>query len=55
LVGRVSGQEFTIAAIHNFFLSHKMIIVGSRWYGAYAVAKKGEKGVLPKVSFRSAN
>jgi len=23
-----------------------MIIVGSRWYGAYAVAKKGEKGVL---------
>jgi multimeric flavodoxin WrbA len=44
--GRVSGQEFVIAAIHNFYLSHKMIIVGSRWYGAYAVAQKGKKGVL---------
>jgi multimeric flavodoxin WrbA len=46
--GRVSGQEFTIATIHNFYLSHKMIIVGSKWYGAYAVAKKGKKGVLQK-------
>jgi len=44
--GRVSGQEFAIATIHNFYLCHKMIIVGSEWYGAYAVAKKGEKGVL---------
>jgi len=44
--GRVSGQEFTIATIHNFYLIHKMIIVGSEWYGAYAVAQKGEKGVL---------
>ena len=46
--GRVSGQEFAIATIHNFYLSHKMIIVGSRWYGAYAVAQKGKKGVLQK-------
>jgi multimeric flavodoxin WrbA len=44
--GRVSGQEFAIATIHNFYLSHKMIIVGSKWYGAYAVARKGKKGVL---------
>lgn len=44
--GRVSGQEFAIAAIHNFYLSRKMIIVGSKWYGAYAVAQKGKKGVL---------
>jgi len=44
--GRVSGQEFTIAIIHNFYLIHKMIIVGSEWYGAYAVAQKGKKGVL---------
>jgi len=44
--GRVSGQEFAIATIHNFYLSHKIIIVGSEWYGAYAVAQKGKKGVL---------